>query len=131
MIIIPFICRIFCYSPIFFVTDFSAPLRAIVVKFCIHLQRIEVYCVKKNMLLNIAIFFPVFLFSIFHTNVMHIYIHIYIRNLCQRFLKMMKCFLPSLIFAISYSNVMHKEICVKDFSRTIAFRILKFGTNNR
>ena len=34
-----------------------------------------------------------------------------------------------LLFPISHSNVIHREICVKDFSRTTAPRILKFGTN--
>ena len=37
--------------------------------------------------------------------------------------------LPFLLFSISHSNVIHREICVKDFSRTTAPRILKFGTN--
>ena len=32
----------------FFITDFSAPKTARVFKFCIHLQKIEVYCVKDN-----------------------------------------------------------------------------------
>ena len=32
-------------------------------------------------------------------------------------------------FSISHSNVIHREICVKDFSRTTAPRILKYGTN--
>ena len=31
-------------------------------------------------------------------------------------------------FSISHSNVMYREICVKDFSRTTAPRILKYGT---
>ena len=36
---------------------------------------------------------------------------------------------PCLLFSISHSSVIHREICVKDFSGTIALRILKFGTN--
>ena len=40
---------LFFFSPInFCVTDFSAPMRATVFKLCIHLQRLEVYCVKEN-----------------------------------------------------------------------------------
>ena len=31
-------------------------------------------------------------------------------------------------FSISHSHVIHRKICVKDFSRTTAPRILKFGT---
>ena len=36
---------------------------------------------------------------------------------------------PFFLFSISHSNVIHREICVKDFSRTSAPRISKFGTN--
>ena len=32
-------------------------------------------------------------------------------------------------FSISHSNVIHKEICVNDFSGSVAHRILKFDTN--
>ena len=31
--------------------------------------------------------------------------------------------------SVSHSSVMHREICVKDYSRTAAPMILKFGTN--
>ena len=36
---------------------------------------------------------------------------------------------PFLLFSISHSNVIHREICVKDFSKITAPRILKFDTN--
>ena len=44
----------------FFVTDFSAPERASIFKFCVHLQRIGVYCVKENhsAKISFAFFFP-------------------------------------------------------------------------
>ena len=45
------------------VTDFSAPMRAKVFKFCIHLLRVEVYCVKENN--NAEIYFA-FFFPFFH-----------------------------------------------------------------
>ena len=38
-------------------------------------------------------------------------------------------FFSFFLFSISHSNVIHREICVKDFSGTIAPRILKFDTN--
>ena len=53
-------CPFFFFSTIsFFVTDFLAPIRARVFIFCIHLQRVEVYCVKED---HDAEFF----FSFFH-----------------------------------------------------------------
>ena len=48
MLIIPFISPFFFFSNKFFNTDFSAPMRATVFKFCILLQRVEVYYVKEN-----------------------------------------------------------------------------------
>ena len=40
---------IFSFSPMeIFVTDFSAPIGAIVFKFCVHLQEGKVYCVNGN-----------------------------------------------------------------------------------
>ena len=60
MDIIPFICP-FSFSPIkFFITDFSASVRTKVFKFCTHLLRVEVYCVKENNNAEIyfAFFFP-------------------------------------------------------------------------
>ena len=36
---------------------------------------------------------------------------------------------PFFLFFISHSSVIHREICVKNFSGTIAPRNLKFGTN--
>ena len=36
---------------------------------------------------------------------------------------------PFFLFSTSHCNVIHREVCVKDFSGTIAPRILKLGTN--
>ena len=58
----------------FFLTDFSAPIRARFFKFCMHLERVEVYCVKENhgAEVNFPFFFSFFFpFSIFYFNVMH------------------------------------------------------------
>ena len=38
-------------------------------------------------------------------------------------------FIFSFHFSISHSYVIHRKVCVKDFSGTIAPRVLKFGTN--
>ena len=64
----------FSCSPIkISVTDFSASMRAIVFKFCIHLESGQVYCGKENQddEMNFCLLFPFLLFSISHSNVMH------------------------------------------------------------
>ena len=52
------------------ITHFSPPMRARVFKFCIHHQRVKVYCEKVNH--DAKIYFAFFsFFSISHSNVMH------------------------------------------------------------
>ena len=48
-------------------------MRAKVFKFCIHLESGQVYCEKENQNaeINFCLLFPIFLFSIFHSNVIH------------------------------------------------------------
>ena len=55
------------------VTDFSAPIGAGVLKFCVHLQVGEVYCVNGNKDANphFAFFFQFFIFSFFHSYIIH------------------------------------------------------------
>ena len=55
------------------VTDFSAPIGASVFKFCVHLQEGKVYCVNGNYDANphVAFFFQFFIFSFFHSYVVH------------------------------------------------------------
>ena len=50
-----------------FVTDFSAPIRASVLKFCVHLQEGKMYCVNGNEDANphYAFFFQFFIFPSF------------------------------------------------------------------
>ena len=63
---------IYSFSPVkFFVTDFSSPKRARVFKFCIHLQTVEVSCVKENHIAEIPFDFFLPFFSISHFSVMH------------------------------------------------------------
>ena len=53
------------FSPIkLFVTDFLGPLKARIFKFCIRLQKIEVYSAKEKQdtVINFAFFFCLFLF---------------------------------------------------------------------
>ena len=60
---------IFLFLPIkFFITDFSAPVRARVFKFCIHLQTVEVDRVKENH--NSKIYFA-FSFHFFFRLLLH------------------------------------------------------------
>ena len=56
------------------VTDFSAPIGAIVFKFCVHLQEGKVYCVKekKDAKTHFAFFFQIFIFFFFHSYIIHI-----------------------------------------------------------
>ena len=63
----------FSFSPIkFFVTDFLAPMRARVFKFCIHLECGQLVGKKTKMLkLIFPLLFPFFLFPISHSNVIH------------------------------------------------------------
>ena len=51
------------------VTDFSAPIGASVLKFCVHLQVGKVYCVNGNYdaYPHFAFFFQFFIFSFFHS----------------------------------------------------------------
>ena len=55
------------------VTDFSAPIGASVLKFCVHLQVGKVYCVNGNEDANphFAFFFQFFIFSFFHSYIIH------------------------------------------------------------
>ena len=64
----------FSFSPIkHFITEFSAPMRARVFKFCIHLERGQVYYGKKPKMLWLffAFFFHLSFFSFSHSNVIH------------------------------------------------------------
>ena len=56
------------------VTDFSAPIGASVFKFCVHLQEGKVYCVNGNKVAkaHFAFFFQFFIFSFFHSYIIHI-----------------------------------------------------------
>ena len=98
---------IYLYSSIFFLSIkkssqiFSGPVRARVLTFCILLQRVELYFVKKKQKKkkkHDAVIYLTFLFNLFP-------------------------------FPICHSNVRHKEICVKDASGTIRPRIFKVCTN--
>ena len=64
------------------VTDFSVPIGASVFKFCVHLQEGKVYCVNENKdaKAHFAFFFQSFIFSFFHSYIIHIDIFF-----CQRF----------------------------------------------
>ena len=55
------------------VTDFSAPIRASVFKFCVHLREGKVYCVNGNLDANphFAFFFQFFIFSFFLSYIIH------------------------------------------------------------
>ena len=55
------------------VTDFSAPIGASVFKFCVHLKVGKVYCVNGNEDANphFAFFFQCFIFSFFHSYIIH------------------------------------------------------------
>ena len=72
----------FSFSPVkLFITEFSAPITARVFKFCVHLERDQVYCGKENQdsVINICLFLPFFLFfSISHSNVIH-------REICVKY----------------------------------------------
>ena len=65
------------------VTDFSAPIGASVFKFCVHLQEGKLYCVNENSDVNprFAFFFQFFIFSFFHSYIIHMDIFF-----CQGFL---------------------------------------------
>ena len=73
MLTISFIFPFFFFPNINFLSKISQLLRQPVFKFCIHLQRIEVNCVKENYdaETSFAFFFTFFLFSISHSSVMH------------------------------------------------------------
>ena len=64
-LIVPFICSFFFSQIKHFITEFSAPITARVFKFCIHLERGQVYCGKENQdaVINFCLLFP---FCFFH-----------------------------------------------------------------
>ena len=72
------------------VTDFSAPIGASVLKFCVHFKVGKVYCVNGNLDANpqahFDFFFQFFIFSFFHTYIKHMDIFF-----CQRFLSNYSC----------------------------------------
>ena len=55
------------------VTDFSAPIYASLFKFCIHLDSLQMYCVRENQMTTIcfSIVFPLCSFSICHSCIMN------------------------------------------------------------
>ena len=74
LLIISFICPFIFLPNNTFLTEFSAPITARVYKFCIHLDRGQVYCGKENQdaLINVRLlFFSCFLFFISHSNEIH------------------------------------------------------------
>ena len=126
----------------FFVTDFSGPKRVRVFKFCIHLQRIEVYCVKENQDAKISFaflftFFPFFpsltpgkfvskisqeLLQLGFWNLVH---WVWLLVLCKRD-SAFSCLSFLLFVHFSFSRI---KFIVTDFPGTTSPMILKFGTN--
>ena len=70
------------------VTDFSAPIRASVLNFCVHLQVGKVYCVNGNKDANphFAFFFQFFTFSFFHSYIIHM--DIFLSKISQQLLEL-------------------------------------------
>ena len=62
LLIFPFICPSFFLSNKNSVTEFSAPMRARVFKFCIHIERGQVYCGKESQdaVIKFCLLFPFF-----------------------------------------------------------------------
>ena len=69
------------------VTDFSAPIGASVLKFCVHLQEGKVHCVNGNSgaYPHFAFFFQFFMFSFFHSHVIHM--DIFLSKISQQLLE--------------------------------------------
>ena len=65
------------------VTDFSAPIGASVIKFCVHLQDGKVYCVNENKDANPHF---AFFFTNFHFFLLSLLYNTYGHFFCQRFL---------------------------------------------
>ena len=104
----------FSFSPIkTSVTEYTAPMRARVFKFCIYLQRGQVYYGKENQdaLIKFYLLFPFFHLTLQYSTY----------------------FFPSftsiqyILFSISHFNAVHREFCVKDFSGTTAPRLQMLG----
>ena len=113
------------YLSIFFfsnknsVIDFLASMRAKVFKFCIHLESGQVFCGGKNQdaEINFCLLFPVFLFSISHSNVIH-------REIC------VKCFSGTTAPRILKfgTNVGYDLLhCVKENQPPDAYHFLSFS----
>ena len=60
------------------VTDFSAPIYASFFKVCIHLDSVQVYCVREKQMASIcfSIIFPLYSFSICHSCIMNMEISV-------------------------------------------------------
>ena len=80
MLLLSFPLFVHCsFSPIkHFITEFSAPITARVFKFCIHLERGQVYCGKENQ--DAVINFCIFPFFISHANVIHVHREICVKD---------------------------------------------------
>ena len=68
------------------VTDFSAPIRASVFKFCVHFQVGKVYCVNENQdaTPHFAFFFQFFIFSFCRSYMIHM--DIFLSEISQQLL---------------------------------------------
>ena len=68
------------------VTDFSAPFRASVFKFCVHLQVGKLYCVNENKDANpyFVFFFQFFIFSFCRSYIIHM--DIFLSKISQQLL---------------------------------------------
>ena len=75
-----FIDQVFFLSNKNFITYFSGPMRSTVFKFCIHLQKLKVYCVKEILYLSIFILsnkiFVTYFSGVMKTSVLKYCIHL-------------------------------------------------------
>ena len=134
----------FSFSPIkLFFTEFCAPITASVFKFCIHLERGQVYCVKENQdsVINFCLLFQFFLFSISHSNVIHreICVKDFTGTTVPRILKFGTNVGYDLLYYVKenqYAAACHCLICrfffspskfsVTNFSASMGARVFKF-----
>ena len=135
-------CKLF-----FFVKDFSGTTEPTILKFGTNVGYNLLYCVKENQPPP-CLTFPLFVqFSFAPIKISVTDFSASMRAKVFKFCKILESgqvycgkenqdaefnfplFLPVLLFFLSHSIVIHREICVKDFSGTIASRIWKFDTN--
>ena len=112
------------------VKEILAPVRTRVLEFCIHPKRGQIYCGKENqdVVINFCLLFPLFLYSISHSNVIHreICVKDFSGTTTPRILKFGTNVGYELLFYINCFSFSPSKFSVTNFSSSMRARVFKF-----